>query len=161
MTAAPVSAWLLLNVTALGSGLAHTLIDLHLGLFGESSSSMSLLQAINIVMTCLVVAWYALSLGVVTETARPGLSAAFVLSVGWVFLGNGLAIVLAPPPADAFPYQDLAHVFSLVFGALAAIGTWREMKRTRTPWSRPWVGGTVLLLIALFVTQTAVSAPNL
>ena len=35
--------------------------------------------------------------------------------------------------ADAIPYQDLAHVFSLVFGTLAAIGTWREMKRTRTP----------------------------
>jgi hypothetical protein len=45
-------------------------------------------------------------------------------------------------------------VFSVVLGALAAVGTWREMKRARTPWSRPWVGGTVLLLIALFVTQT-------
>jgi hypothetical protein len=106
---------------------------------------MSLLQVINIVMTCLVVSLWTLSLGVVPGTARLGLSAAFVLSVGWVFLGNGLPIVFAPRPSDAFPYQDLAHVFSLVFGTMAAFGTWLEMKRTRTPWSRPWVGGTVLL----------------
>jgi len=106
---------------------------------------MSPLQVINIVMTCLVVSLWTPSLGVVPGTARPGLSAAFVLSVGWVFLGNGLPIVFGPRPSDAFPYQDLAHVFSLVFGTMAAFGTWLEMKRTRTPWSRPWVGGTVLL----------------
>lgn len=34
--------WLLLNVIARGSALAHTSINLHLGLFGESSSSKSL-----------------------------------------------------------------------------------------------------------------------
>ncbi len=151
--------WLLLNIAALGSALAHTFIDQHLGLYGESSSSMSLLQAINIFMTCLVVAWWTLSLSVTTGTARPGLSAALVLSVGWTFVGNGLAIVFAPPPADAFPYQDLAHLISLVFGALAAIATRREMTRNQTAWSRPWVGMTLLLLITIFTTQAVASAP--
>lgn len=42
-----------------------------------------------------------------TEMARPALSAAFALAVVWSFLANGVAaLVAAPPPADAFPYQD-------------------------------------------------------
>jgi hypothetical protein len=41
----PLPGWLLLNAAALSASLAHTFIDHHLGLYGASSSSMTLLQA--------------------------------------------------------------------------------------------------------------------
>ena len=150
-----------MNAAALVSGLTHTIIDFHLGLFGATSTSLSMLQAANVVLTCLVVAWWVICLGATPGTARPGLSGAVTLALVWVFLGNGMAILLAPPPADAFPFQDLAHVFSLVFGALAAYTTWRELRHSRTPWSWEWASITILLTIGLFVVQTVVSAPNL
>ncbi len=154
--------WLLLNVAALGSCLAHTFVDQHLGLYGKTSSSMSLLQATAIVLTCLVVACWILCLASATAAPRAGLSGAAVLAVLWAFLANGAAAaVVAPPPADAFPFQDLVHLSSTAFGGLAAIATWRELKRTATPWNWVWSVGTTAVLIGLFVTQSVLSQPNL
>lgn len=83
------------------------------------------------------------------------------LSVGAAFLANGVAaFVAAPPPADAFPYQDLTHLFSMTAGALAAVTTWREMRRTLPGWSFIWGGTAVVLMVGLFSTQALLSAAN-
>ncbi len=154
--------WLLLNVAALSSSLAHIFVDSHIGLFGETSSSMSLLQASNIVLTCLVVACWVLCLASTTGTGRPGLAGAVILAAIWSFLANGLAaVVAAPPPADAFPFQDVTHLSNVVFGAMATLTTWREVKRSGTAWSWAWSGVAILLMVGLFVVQVVLSVPNL
>jgi hypothetical protein len=128
--------WLLLNVGALGLSLAHTFVHYHIGLYGESQLSISLLQATNVAVTSLVVAWWVVCLDARAGTVRAGLSGALTLAVVWAFLANGLAAVVAvPPPSGAFPLQDIAHLLSIVFGALAAITTWRELKRSEGAWS--------------------------
>ena len=154
--------WLVLNAAAMGVSLAHALIDQHLGLSGPSSSSMSLLQATHIALTCLVVAWWALCLAAATGPGRGGLSGAVTLAAVWAFLATGAAAVAAaPPPSDAFPFQDLTHFGGIVLGASAAVTTWRELVRSRTPWSWTWAGIAVLLLAGLFAVQAVLSAPNL
>lgn len=82
-------SWLVLNVGALSSSFAHTLVDHHLGLYGESSSSMSPLQATNVALTCLVVAWWIICLAATAGTGQPGLSGALSLALVWAFLANG------------------------------------------------------------------------
>src|SRR5688572_7546474 len=111
-----VPVWLALNLAALAASLAHGFIDFHLGLFGTSSQIMSPLQAGNIFLACSVIACWSLSLATAQSGTRPGLSGAFTLAIGWALLGNGTAFVFAPPPASAFPYQDIAHFSSLIFG---------------------------------------------
>lgn len=158
----PVPTWLLLNVAALSAGLAHVFVDHHLGLYGRPSTSMSFLQATNITMTCLVVAWWIVCLVPTPPSGGAGLCGAFVLAVGWGFLANGIgALIAAPPPADAFPYQDLTHLLSLAFGALAAIATWRELKRSRIAWSWVTSGISILLMMGLFAAQGFLSVANL
>jgi len=90
------------------------------------------------------------------------MSGAVILAGVWAFLANGLAaVVAAPPPADAFPFQDVTHLLNVVFGALAALTTWRELKRSQTTWNWAWAGVAILLLIGLFVVQGVLSRPNL
>lgn len=158
----PVPTWLLLNVAALSAGLAHVFVDHHLGLYGKPSSSMSLLQATNIVMTCLVVAWWIVCLIPTPTTGRSGISGAFVLAIGWAFLANGVAaLIAAPPPADAFPYQDLTHLLGIAFGVLAAITTWRELRGTHIAWSWMTSGIAIVLMMGLFAAQGFASASNI
>jgi hypothetical protein len=152
---------MLLNAAALSAVLAHLLIDTHIGIFGRSSPSMAPLQAVNISLTCLVVGWWVLCLAPTTEGARPGLPGALVLAVGWTFLSNGLAaVLLVPPPSDAFPFQDIAHFLDILLGALAAVATWRELRRSGTRWNWLWSGIALLLLVALFVVQATLTSPS-
>ena len=142
-----VPAWLALNVAALAASLAHGFIDFHLGGFGASSSIISALQAGNILLICLVMGWWSLSLATAQSGTRPGLSGAFTLAIGWALLGNGTAFVLAPPPAPAFPYQDIAHFSSLIFGGLAAYTTSRELKQPGVAISWRFIIIAVVLII--------------
>jgi hypothetical protein len=123
-------AWLLLNAAALGFATAHVLVDFHIGLFGESSHHMAPIQAGNVLVQAGLVSIWCLSLASAYAGSKPGLTGAFILAVGWAFLGNGLvAVIAAPPPSAAFPYQDITHFGSLVFGGIASLATWRELKR--------------------------------
>lgn len=158
-TAAPkIPAWLAFNVAALTASLAHSFVDTHLGLFGASSPLMSPLQAGTILLICLVIGWWSLSLATATAGARPGLSAAFVLSVGWALLANGAAVIIAaPPPSSAFPYQDITHFSSLLFGGVAAVATWRELKQQRVATNWWYIGIAVALMLAAFVWQSVLT----
>jgi hypothetical protein len=149
-----VPAWLGLNVAALTASLAHTFVDYHIGLFGASSPTMSLAQAGNVLLTCLVIAWWGVSLATARSGTRPGLSGAYALAVGWALLANGIAAVVAvPPPSAAFPYQDITHFGSLIFGGLAAYTTRREIKQNGVAINWLLVGVAVVLMLAAFVLQ--------
>jgi hypothetical protein len=149
-----VPPWLGLNVAALTASLAHAFVDHHIGLFGPSSTTLSLPQAVNILLTCLVVAGWGTSLAAAAAGARSGLSAALALSVGWAALLNGaVAVGVAPPPSAGFPYQDIAHVASLVLGALAGRATWQECRRRQVAVSRRAVAAAVALMLAALVVQ--------
>lgn len=157
-TAPKIPAWLGFNVAALTASLAHNFIDLHLGLMGTTSLIMSPVQAGTILLVCLVIAWWALSLATADAGARPGLSGAFALAVGWALLANGAAVIIAaPPPSPAFHYQDIAHFSSLIFGGLAAYMTWRELKQHGIATNWWFIGVAVALMLATFVLQAVLS----
>ena len=155
-TAPKIPAWLGFNVAALTASLAHTFIDMHLGLLGATSLRLSPVQAGTVLLICLVIAWWSLSLATATAGARPGLSGAFALAVGWALLANGAAVVIAaPPPSPAFPYQDIAHFSSLIFGGLAAYTTWRELRQPAVATNWWFIGVAVTLMLAAFVILVA------
>jgi hypothetical protein len=101
--------------------------------------------------------WWCLSLATAQSGTRPGLSGAFTLAIGWALLVNGTAFVLAPPPAPAFPYQDIAHFSSLIFGGLAAYTTSRELKQPRVAISWWFIGVSVVLMVTAAVLQVMLS----
>ena len=154
-TAVPaVAPWLTLNAAALTASLAHAFVDHHIGLFGPSSTALSPLQAVNILLTCLVVAGWVVSLATAATGARSGLSGALAFAVGWGALLNGaVAVGAAPPPSAGFPYQDITHVASLVLGSLAGYATWRECRRRGVTASRRAAGAAVALMLAALVVQ--------
>lgn len=150
-----------LQVAALSASLVHTFIDSHIGLFGPTSTDMTLLQAANVVTTCLVIGWWAICLGASVTGTRSGLHGAFTLVIVWALLANGAAAAaVAPPPSAAFPYQDIAHFSSLILGAAAAWTTWLEIKRTRAATYWPCVGVAVVLMLAAFVLQGVLGIMN-
>jgi len=152
--------WLFLNLAAMIASLGHVLIDYHLGLLGDTSSTMSALQASGIALLCLVVAWWTLCLAMTTPTGRPALPGALVMAIVWAFLGNGVGgLVAAPPPSDAAPYQDVTHLAAAAFGAAAAVTTWRAWRATGPRQGRLAVAVSFLLLLGLFLVQAWLSAP--
>lgn len=152
-----VPAWLVVNAAALAASLAHVLIDAHIGLFGLTSPIMSGLQAANILLICLVVGWWSLSLAAAHGGSRSALASALTLAIGWALLGNGAVFVLAPPPSDGFPYQDIAHFSSLIFGGWAAYTTWRDLKRRAGTVGWQFVGLGVVFMVTAFVLQSLLS----
>jgi hypothetical protein len=162
MTWPNLPSWLLLNVAALIFALAHSLVDFHLGLFGETSIFMTPLQAANILVICLITGWWSVSLAIAAGDGRGGLSSVFVLSLAWAFLGHGaVAIMAAPPPSAAFPYQDITHFGSLIFGGLAAYATLKEMRARAMPFNRSFVVITVVLIVAAMAVNGVLALSNL
>ncbi|MFO7538221.1 MAG: hypothetical protein R6X32_09190 [Chloroflexota bacterium] len=162
MTWPNLPAWLLLNATALLFALAHSLVDFHLGLFGQTSIFMTPLQAANILFICLITGWWSVSLAIAAGDGRGGLSSAFVLSLVWAFLGHGaVAVVAAPPPSAAFPYQDITHFGSLIFGGLAVYATRKEMKARAMPFNRSFVVITVVLIVAAMAINGVLALSNM
>lgn len=156
-------AWILLNAAALAASLSHVLIDSAIGLYGNSSAMMSPLQAANILLICLLYAYWMLLIAWMESARKSVLISLFLLTGLWSFLANGAAGLGACPPLcrSAFPYQDIAHISSLIFGGLAAYTTWRIIKTTAGPidWWLP--GYTIALLLAAFVVQSALASLNL
>ena len=156
--AAQAPSWLLLNVAALTASLAHVFIDYHIGLFGASSPIMTPLQAANILCTCLVIAWWALSLALASTTTQESLFSALTLSIGWALLANGAAVIVAaPPPSAAFPYQDIAHFSSLILGGLAAYTTWNKIRMSRLSSNWRFTAVAIVLMLLAFGMQATLS----
>lgn len=155
-------SWFVVSVAALAASLAHVFIDFHIGLYGASSSEMSPLQAATILLTCLMYAWWTASLAVAYAGSRSGLASVVAITLGWAFLYNGvLAFAAAPPPSDAFPYQDIAHLNSFIFGGLGAYSTWRvvRLSENQINWRLTIIG--VLVMIFALAVQGVLALTNL
>jgi len=113
-----------LSVVALSVSLTHTFIDLFIGLYG-SGAQMNLPQAGLIAALAALHGWWA---GAIARAASGrGAELTLALFAGiWLLVGNGVGgLVGCPPPcSNAWPYQDVAHVASVIVGALAARSAW-------------------------------------
>jgi hypothetical protein len=164
MTNTQPLSWVWLNIIALAFALGHVFIDLHIGLFGETSVYMSPLQAANILFLVLINAWWiACLVSAARDPEQTGifnLAGAFTIVFVWAFLINGMvAVIAAPPPSAAFPYQDLTHFGSLIFGGLASRAAWKEMKVREIPFKLKSALPTVLLLLFFMVINGALTIP--
>ena len=92
--------------------------------------------------------WWAFAVGEARYGARSGIVIAFTFAFGWAFVLNGLAAVLAaPPPSDGFPYQDIAHIGSMIFGGLAAFGLWEKIREVGGVEWRPGAWASVPIVV--------------
>ena len=66
----------------------------------------------------------------------------------------------SPPPSSAFPYQDIAHASSILFGAGAGASIWEVIRSidAEVSWAMPIAAGVVLLLA--FVVQSVLGLQN-
>jgi 4-amino-4-deoxy-L-arabinose transferase-like glycosyltransferase len=124
-------AWLLLGILALVSCLAHLLVDLRIGIYGETSPTLTPWDGALAGVNALSIGVWAYALSIALAGDRTGLVATALFALIHGALGNGmLSLFIAPPPSLGFPYQDIAHFASLAFGTSAAIATWLEVRRT-------------------------------
>jgi hypothetical protein len=122
--------WLWLSILVFASCLTHLLVDLKIGIYGETSETLTLWDGLNAGLYALLFATWSFVLAMATWGDKSALAAAFSLAALWGALGNGVvSLFIAPPPSLGFPYQDLAHFGSLIFGTLASIATWKAMRR--------------------------------
>jgi hypothetical protein len=120
--------WVWWTAAAVVATLTHTLIDMHIGLWGETSQDMTFLQALNALSIGIVYAGWFLVVIRGIRGERWAMRAAFLYTSVFAFLLHGLvAFVAAPPPSAAFPYQDLAHSLSLIFGGIASLTIWNSI----------------------------------
>jgi hypothetical protein len=153
------SNWRGLTAAALAASLAHVLIDFHIGLFGSSSLVMSGWEACAIISTALAYGAWTWVLAQAKDGDRTSLASVLAFAGIWSFLSNGLiAVIVAPPPSAAFPYQDLAHFSNILLGGLASYSLWRAM-RAAPPvvrWRFPAM--SVIGILLLYVGQNLVIA---
>jgi hypothetical protein len=122
---------------------------------------MSSLQAANLSLTSLTYGWWIWSVTIAVSGDRSALVSALVVAVMWTFLWNGvIRFVVSPPPSSAFPYQDLAHLSSIVFGAGASAAVWRVIRsvESEVSWTMPIV--TCVILSLAFVVQSVLGLQN-
>ena len=153
--------WIAWTAAALLASLVHVLIDFHLGLYGDTSSRMSSLQAANLFLTSLVYGWWIYAVGVASTGNKSALVSALVIVALWGLLWNGVVgLAVSPPPSSAFPYQDIAHVSCIVFGAGASASIWRASRSidAEVSWAMPIAAGVVLL--SAFVVQSVLGLQN-
>lgn len=150
--------WLLFHAVAIPMATVHAIVDWHIGLFGPSSPVLSPTQAGVAIGMSVVTAFWAVGLAWAARGEARGHATAFVVALLWGFAGNGVAIVgCLPPCPDGFPYQDLSHVGSLVFGGAAAWASWRQLRVTDgvTDWLVPVLAGGVTVLVLVLESLLA------
>jgi hypothetical protein len=155
------NTWIAWTAAALVASLVHVLVDFHIGLYGETSSRVSWVQAANVFFTSFVYGWWIYSAAVAATGDKSALVSALVIAVLWAFLWNGVVgLAVSPPPSSAFPYQDIAHASSILFGAGAGASLWRVTRsiEAEVSWAMPIAAGVVLLLA--FVVQSVLGLQN-
>lgn len=126
----PGPRWLTAHTLAIGFSLMHAILDWHYNLFGPAEPILSLPQTATLLIGSTLYALWAMALTRAGQGSRLAMIATLCLcAVGG--LGNGLAIVFCPPICGAaFPFGDLSHIGSLVFGVWAIYESWRALRRT-------------------------------
>ncbi len=125
--ARPSGRWLPAHTLAIGFSLMHTILDWHLDLYGSATTSLALVQALVLILGASVYALWASMLTLAGQGSRGAMFATLPISI-LGGLGNGLSIVACLPPCSgAFPFGDLSHIGSLVFGLWAVIESWKAV----------------------------------
>lgn len=149
-------AWALLSVAALAFSLVHTLVDWHIGLFEPSGPTLAAVPAALMWLVAGIYGWWAWCLARAAVGDRSHLMGVVVLTLGWAFAGNGLVIFACLPPCPgAFPHQDLAHMGSLVCGALGSYAGLRAAAMHPGPLVWRAAGLSAVLVAAGFALQAA------
>jgi len=150
--------WLPVHAIAVVAATAHAIMDWQSGLFGASSSVLTPAQAGIAIGMSLITGLWVLGIGWAARGEARGHATVLIIALLWAFLGNGLVIAACPPPcADGFPYQDLTHVGSLVFGAGATWVSWKQLRQSgSTPtWLMPTL--TFAVIAVVFVLEASVA----
>lgn len=109
----------------------------------------------------MVYGWWIYAVALASLGDKSALVSALVLAVSWAFLWNAVVgLAVSPPPSSAFPYQDIAHFVSIVFGAGAGVTIWQTGRTMASdvPWTMPVATGAILL--AAFVAQSVLGLQN-
>lgn len=134
-------------VVAFAATVAHLLIDQHIGLYGAISQTMTGWEAVNVARHAVVAGlWMAASVAA-THSVDARRALQWLAVVDAALLNGAVAFAVAPPPSDAFPYQDVAHGLALVFGAGAAFLLAKNLAEAGKPQSRRWRISTVVILV--------------
>lgn len=153
LTLQPLPRWFWLSAVAFS--LVHVLIDFSIGLWGQSSSVLSVVQVANIVLIAAIYGWWGLSLAWASRDSKRGLISLFGVTLIWPFLTNGLfAVLTCIVCPDAFPYQDISHFGSLIFGGLALYALWKAIRAAHEPGG--W--GMAFVPLGLMIATYAVEA---
>lgn len=156
-----VRLWVAVTAVAIGATLWHVIIDYHIGLYGETSDRMSPAQGVYAATLGLTYAWWAAMLALAASGDRSALRSLVWITVIWSVVVNGLvALVAAPPPSSAFPYQDLAHVISLGAGGWSAYLSIKMLRADPRPVGRTLPLVTLGLVLVNLATGAAVFFPN-
>lgn len=148
------SNWLPPTIGALAATVSHLFVDLHIGLFGPSADVVSLSQAANIGLLAAIFSVWAYAIARAQVSSKSALATVAVFCGLWAAFGNGVvAVIVAPPPSLGFPYQDITHAASLVFGATATVQVARELKKTPGPIRLVLPSIAVLLIVLNFALQ--------
>lgn len=150
----------LLQGMAITSSLFHVLIDAWIGLF-RSGPAMTLGQALTFAVIAALYGWWLAPLAVGTWGMRGALLALVVLAGGWAALANGVAgLFVCFPCAEAAPYQDIAHIGSLLTGIAAAWYAWVVYRRTAGPVNL-WLTSNAVVFVVVAVLLMAANATPL
>jgi hypothetical protein len=136
----------------------HILIDFGVGLF-SLHGRLSAPEAATLILISLLHVWWVISITAGAQGNGGGIASAAVLGFGWTLMTNGYPIVYCPPTcSEAAPLSDVAHVGSLLFGAVAAtVCLWAVFRgRSRIGWPLPTAA---LLLVTATVTALSKAGP--
>jgi len=146
------------------------LIDVWIDLFGSAEGGIvtggphiSVAQALTLLAFAVLYGWWSSPIAAATAGVRGAMLALAVLAFVWVFLGNGVTGVLAcfPPCAGAYPWQDGAHLASVVFGGWAAWAAWRAYRGMAGPTQlAPAITAVVLMLFSYITQATSFTPPT-
>ena len=146
-----------LGLAALAFGSLHILLDFSIGLF-PTQGPVSAMVAASLVLTSLILLWWAVSIAAAVRGLGGGLASVAVLAFGWTLLTNGSSVQFCPPPCPvAAPLGDVAHLGSVAFGLAATVGAvWAlRQRRLRVGWRLP-SGAAALVLASIVALANAV-----
>jgi len=147
--------WIAVTVVTIDASLWQVIINHHTGLYGETSERMSPVQGACAAMPAITHAWWAAMLALAGAGDRSALRGLIWNTGIWSVVMNGVvALVAAPPPGAAFPYQDLACSASFVSGDWRAYRWFRNLVANRRPVRR------MLPLVNLVAGRPVFSAHN-
>lgn len=132
-TARPV--WMMWAAAAFAASIWHTFIDAQIGLLGPTSETMTFAQGAALALDAALVGWWLYAgIGAALGSAPMLGALSLLLFLEPILFDGAVAFIVAPPPSAAFPYQDIAHSLSLIFGVGAVLTLRRSIGWGKWGW---------------------------